>query len=376
MPLVFARPTKARTMAPAPAGRERFKLLDGLRFFAAFAVLAYHYIGYSHVRWGEPPSELFPVLSPIAAYGALGVDLFFIISGFVILMSAQNRSVGAFAASRISRLFPAYWFAVLSTVFLYLVIAPGKFPTISGGQVLANLTMVQQGLGVKHIDGVYWTLWVELLFYILVCGLICIKPTERKIMGFAILWPIVAMISQQADSGFLKMFLSPQNAPLFAGGMGLYLIHKYGHNLARWLVVIFNALIAAQQATAYVSGPIARVTKQELSQTVAIVIVLGFFVLVALATVTPLKSIGPSWLTYAGALTYPLYLVHEAWGWWLIQWVNPIAGQWSALLLAVAFSLALAVVIERFVERPLHPILNRTLKKNLTDQPKEVGLAA
>ncbi|EMQ99981.1 acyltransferase family protein [Paeniglutamicibacter gangotriensis] len=351
--------------------RVRFRLLDGLRFFAAFAVIAYHYIAYSHTRWGVPPIELFPHLAPVAAYGALGVHLFFIISGFVILMSAQSRTVGEFVASRISRLFPAYWFAVLAAVFLYLVIAPGMFTPISGGDILANLTMAQQGLGVKNIDGVYWTLWVELLFYILICGLICIKPTERKIMGFAILWPIIAVIGQQSESGFLTLLLSPKYAALFAGGMGLYLIHAHGHNTARWLVVIFNALVACQQATGYVSGIMSRATGQQLSQTVGIAIILGFFALVALATVTPLKGMGPGWLTYAGALTYPIYLVHEAWGWWIIQSVYPVAGKWSALLLAVLVSVALAAAIERLVERPLRPILTRVLKNNLSDSSKE-----
>lgn len=365
-------------MPPAPekSVRIRFKLLDGLRFFAAFAVVAYHYVAYMHTRWGVPPIELFPILAPVAAYGALGVHLFFIISGFVILMSAQNRTVGAFVASRISRLFPAYWFAVLAAVFLYCVIAPGKFKAISGGDILANLTMAQEGLGVKNIDGVYWTLWVELLFYILICGLICLNPTERKIMGFAVLWPIIAMISQQSENSFLVLLLSPKYAALFAGGMGLYLIHAHGHNLARWLVVIFNALVASQQATGYVAGIMSRATGQQLSQTVGIAIILGFFALVALATVTPLRGMGPNWLTYAGALTYPIYLVHEAWGWGIIESVYPVAGRWPALILAVLVSVAIAVFIERFVERPLHPILTRTLKRNLTDQPKESALAA
>ncbi|MGL3806100.1 acyltransferase family protein [Paeniglutamicibacter sp. R2-26] len=357
--------TEAKNVpAPLPTiGRVRFKLLDGLRFFAAFAVIAYHYLGFDHSRWGVPPLELFPVLSPMAAYGALGVQLFFIISGFVILMSAQGRTVGEFVSSRISRLFPAYWFGVLATVFLYVVLAPGQFKTPSIEMVLANLTMVQEALGIPHIDGVYWTLWVELLFYVLICGLIAIKPSESRIVAFAFLWPLIGAVAQRSESDFLRMMLSPQYAPLFAGGMALYLIHAYGHSLSRWLLVVFNVCVASQQTVDnFLMTAMQKNTGQELSATVGVLVVVGFFVVVALVTVTPLKGLGPDWLTYVGALTFPIYLVHEAWGWWIISLVNPEHGKWAALLMAIVFSLAFAMIIERFIERPIRPMIGNALR--------------
>lgn len=348
----------------APA-RVRFKLLDGLRLLAAIAVIAYHYLGFQHSRWGMPVNEKFQFLSGFAAYGGLGVQLFFIISGFVILMSSWGKTIPQFIASRVSRLYPAYWVSVLASVLLLGFITHGTIKKITLEQVLVNLTMTQSGFGVDRIEGVYWTLWVELLFYILIGFLISRNPTRGKITAFVFLWPIVAVTAKRADFDFLNRLLSPEYAPLFAGGMALYMVHAYGHTLMNWLLVLFNAALAAQQTSAGFFQNMIEDTGQNLSVTACVVIILLMFAIVALVTVSPVKGMGPRWLTYAGALTYPVYLMHENWGWWIISWANPQHGKWIALFLALAFTFLAAVLIEKFVERPLGPVLNRAIRRGL-----------
>lgn len=93
-------------------------------------------------RLGEPAATVFPGASACAAYGWLGVEIFFVVSGFVICMSAWGRGVGEFAASRISRLFPAYWAAVLFTAGVLFA-----WPEVRGvkafSDVVVNLSMLQ-----------------------------------------------------------------------------------------------------------------------------------------------------------------------------------------------------------------------------------------
>jgi peptidoglycan/LPS O-acetylase OafA/YrhL len=110
--------TSGSTAAPRSGGRGgRIAVIDGLRLLAAVAVAFYHFSGSERVgeAWGGTTSHLFPTLGRFSAYGFLGVELFFMISGFVICMSAWGRPLGDFARSRITRLFPAYWPAVLIT---------------------------------------------------------------------------------------------------------------------------------------------------------------------------------------------------------------------------------------------------------------------
>src|SRR5881394_93905 len=82
--------------------------VDLLRFFAAMSVLLFHYCfrGYAADGMSVMP---YPTLAPVAKYGYLGVDLFFMISGFVILMSVSSGSLRDFFVSRVVRLYPAFW---------------------------------------------------------------------------------------------------------------------------------------------------------------------------------------------------------------------------------------------------------------------------
>lgn len=78
-------------------------------------VAAYHFLGTPTPHfWGRAALRDFaPLLHEIRRYGWLGVEFFFVISGFVICMSCWGRTPAQFTVSRIARLFPAYWYAVL-----------------------------------------------------------------------------------------------------------------------------------------------------------------------------------------------------------------------------------------------------------------------
>ena len=79
------------------------------------------------------------------------------------------------------------------------------------------------------------------------------------------------------------------------------------------------------------------------------------FVVVALCGSRWTRRVQWRWLPVAGALTYPLYLVHEYWGFWLISLTHEALGKWSAVAVAAAVTLTMAWLIHRLVERPLAP---------------------
>ena len=138
----------------------RLAQLDALRGIAALAVVLFHYTTRYDQLFGHAQA-------PLVAFpqGWLGVNLFFMISGFVIFMTlARTARPMDFVVSRFSRLYPAYWGAIVLTFALTHAIGlPGK--TVGWDVLAVNVTMVQGFFGVPHVDGVYWTLEVELLFY-------------------------------------------------------------------------------------------------------------------------------------------------------------------------------------------------------------------
>jgi hypothetical protein len=216
--------------------------LDLLRFLAAFAVLLFHFTGFNGAGpWPEPAREMFPeLLGDLTAYGYLGVDLFFMISGFVILMSAWGRGVGEFGASRLVRLMPAYWAAVLLGAVLYLVFATGRG---TWPRVIPNLTM-KAGLGVAHVDPAFWTLWIELHFYVLIAGLSAIGISYRSTVAFMAAWLFLGVFADGAEHQLLREILVPTWSPYFIAGMALFLIYRFGSTLLLWGFVAVSWLLS------------------------------------------------------------------------------------------------------------------------------------
>ena len=312
-------------------------------------------------------------MSAMTRYGYLGVHLFFVISGFVILMSAWGRPVGSFVASRVSRLYPAFWAAVLLTASLrYLW--PG-FEARSPGEVLVNLTMLQDPLGVPRVDGVYWTLWVELQFYLLVCLFIRIGLTERRVLLLAAVAPVVTTPLTLLSPHLAGMWTLVEWLPLFCAGMVICLIYRSGPSRARWAVLALNVLAATSTSAVVTPGAIDAVSS---GQSTSPAWVAGGVVLcvavVMLATLVPrVRDVDWRGLTLAGLVTYPLYLTHEYLGWAAIEVLSPSLGRYWALLVTIATCVAVAVLLhlvaERPVQRPLRRRLERLLRPRRTADP-------
>ncbi|SNS01157.1 Peptidoglycan/LPS O-acetylase OafA/YrhL, contains acyltransferase and SGNH-hydrolase domains [Geodermatophilus pulveris] len=352
--------------AARDGGPDRFRVLDGLRFVAALSVVVFHFTARAHEDWGTSVDRVFPTLSQYAAYGTLGVEFFFVISGFVILMTAWDRSLADYTASRIGRLFPAYWAGVALSTLLLVVLWPEGRP-VELGEALVNATMLQEAWGVHRLEGVYWTLWIELRFYLLVGVLMLVGLTRARIVAFCVLWPVVGAMAARADSALLEAVLLPTHAPLFAGGMMLYFVLREGHSLVAWLVVGMNAVFAAHAADRAAVGRIDEITAVEHSSPVVWLVTLGCFAVVAAATLTRLREVRWRWLTVLGALTYPLYLVHEFWGRYVIHLLTPALPEYAVLGIALAATVALAWGVHRLVERPFAGRLRRTILRELQD---------
>ena len=360
-PEVLAPAHETATARPA----SRLRALDGLRFAAAAGVLLYHFTARWSTAWGEEPGVRFPVVGQVTSYFALAPELFFVVSGFVILLTAWGRSVPAVVASRLARIFPAYWAALALTSFLLLVLwRDGK--RISLTEVAVNITLLQEPFGVRNVDGVYWTLWTELRFYALILVLVAVGLTRRRVLVFAGVWPLVAVVSDLAGLHVASTILIGQYAPMFAGGMLLYLIHRDGHARVPWLLLCGNVVLALLTIVPAQVRSLTRNTAFEPSPLLLGVIVVGCFGAVAALTLTRLQRIDWPLLTALGALTYPLYLVHEFWGWWVIHLVQAHVPTVVAVLAGAAASLALAWVVHHGVEKRLNPPMRRWIERSLS----------
>ncbi|WP_438827914.1 acyltransferase family protein [Streptomyces tropicalis] len=353
----------------APAARpqaSRLRALDGLRLVAALMVAAYHYGGRDGevaTAWGSSPRHQFPALHHLFAYGCLGVQVFFVISGFVICMSGWGRSLRSFFASRASRLLPAYWAAVVlvTAVFALPVVA---YRAVSPSDALVNLTMLQQPLGVDRVLGVCWTLWAEVRFYALF-ALCVVLPgaTRRRVILFCAGWTLAAAIAQGARMPLLDIVLMPEYAAYFVGGIGLYLVHRDRRDPYAWGIVGVSWLIGQHYAVQRLwHAPAVHAFSYRSSWAIIAVVTFGFVAVAAIA-LGWLRRADWRWLTVAGALTYPFYLVHEHLGWVVIEGLHRHLHlpSYATFGLTVASMLLLAWLLHRFVEGRLTPLLRGAL---------------
>ncbi|MEV8320729.1 acyltransferase [Streptomyces sp. NPDC059900] len=355
--------------APAPAAkraRPRLRALDGLRLVAALMVAAYHYGGRDgeiSEAWGSSPQLQFPTAHNWFAYGCLGVQIFFVISGFVICMSGWGRPLRAFFASRVSRLFPSYWAAIVlvTAVFALPVVA---YEAVSPSDALVNLTMLQQPLGVDRVLGVCWTLWAELRFYALFALFVVLPGANRaRVILFCAVWMLAAVIAEGANEPLLDLVLMPEYAPFFIGGIGIYLVHRDRRDLTAWGIVGAGWLIGQHYAVDRLwHAPNPDFFSYRTSFGIIAVVTAGFAA-VLLVALGALHRVDWKWLTVAGALTYPFYLVHEHLGWVTVAALHRGLGlpSYATFGLTIAAMLLLAWLLNRFVEERLTPLIRSGL---------------
>ncbi|MCX5588515.1 acyltransferase family protein [Streptomyces erythrochromogenes] len=357
---------RADTAAP-PAGTPgpRLAALDAVRVLAALSVLFYHYAALDSA-WGEPAEDVFPGAHALAVYGWLGVEIFFLVSGFVICMSAWGRTVGDFAVSRVSRLFPAYWAAVAFTS-LVLFAWPEMRKVGSVSDVVVNLSMLQAGIGVPHVDDAYWTLFVELKFYVLFAVVVMRGVTYRNCVLFCGIWTLAGAVAPAVDNGLLSFFAVSSASPYFIAGIAFYLMRRFRPNAVLWAVVGVQFLLAQHHVHArMVSSLGRRATEQTPAWPAHVIILLGFALMAAIA-LGVLDRVRWGWLPHAGAVTYPLYLIHMMAGLTFIHHFRRDVAPVPLAIGVTALMVVLAWLVHRLVERPLGRVLRDGLRRGVQD---------
>jgi hypothetical protein len=186
------------------------------------------------------------MLHVVSQYGWMGVELFFLISGFVICMSSWGRGVGTYFASRVSRLFPAYLFAAMLTASV-VAVWPGFSLNTNNENILLNFTMVEVPLGGRPIDSVYWTLLAELLFYLLFALVVWRGLTYQRAVAFCVLWTMASIVVPMFAGKFAGVVFQPEYSPYFIAGIAFYLMYRFGPNLLLCCIVGVSYILATHQ---------------------------------------------------------------------------------------------------------------------------------
>lgn len=326
---------------------QRLSQIDALRGIAALLVLSFHFTIRFWEQFGHKDAFFFNV-----SFGQYGVDLFFVISGFVIFLTLHRfDNTYAYIKNRFLRIFPLFCFAVLLEIIVQLYITPSDMSKgLSPLEMLANFTLIHQYFYIPSINGVYWTLVFELSFYFWI--LLCFKavPKQRREMA-VFLWVLLSVgvlsfneLLLGSDIPYrLQLVFMLNYSHLFAAGIVLYC--SYRDRLTYQRTLMLMVFIAVHF---YLHGWIAGV--------IAMLSVVALY----LASRGHLRFLENRVALYLGSISYALYLVHQNIGHIVMKKVFDAGfGQVEAMLLAIAISIVLASLLTFYVERPFIKLLSK-----------------
>jgi peptidoglycan/LPS O-acetylase OafA/YrhL len=320
----------------------RLRELDAMRGIAAMCVVLYHF----NFKY-EPSDPAVGQLPLLFGWGHHGVSLFFAISGFVIAMTLERMDgVASFARARFSRLFPVYWAAMAVTIAVVALGQDGKL-MVTPAQALANATMVHYWFDIQSVDGSYWSLSIELSFYLVMGAMLHFRQLQRV---EALLTGWLALHALQAATDLFPAWASRMLAleyiPLFAIGIIHY---RYYRGIISW-----------QRAAAW---HIALIAISALSGTSTAIVAAGTIAMFWAMTGGLLRFMTHPVLLWFGAISYPLYLVHQYAGYVLM---DQLTGAGMSLLAATVTALlaviGLAHLLHLWVEDPAQRRLRQDRK--------------
>jgi peptidoglycan/LPS O-acetylase OafA/YrhL len=331
----------------------RFYELDLLRFVAAVEVMLFHYTlrGFPH---GYHPVD-FTALSDHLRYFYFGLELLFVLSGFVILKTVQGKTALGFLSARAVRLYPTYWVCVtLSAVALWV----GNYSraSVHPAQYVANLTMIQSVFGYESVDGVYWTMEVQLLFYAWVF-LVCLVKQIHNADKFLGLW-LLASLFFHAFGGItftkLDYLLLPKLSHFFIAGGAFFLIYQRRSSFYLWSVVV----------VCYVTA-IKLVLDSQVYHPAAIVGDTLIFLLFGHIALHDHRLSGKPWMIKLFKMTYPLYLIHQYVGYLLLSKLSGYMPKYLLLVVVVSVMLVASYVIATQVDKWIMPWVKKAADRLL-----------
>ena len=310
-------------LSPPPA--DRLRELDALRGLAALAVVFYHYSYF--IQFMVPGAAL---LLLQVRWGDDGVKLFFAISAFAMLATIERTPTRwAFARARARRLLPEYWLAMALTGGVAWLFGPARL-AVTPLQWLANLPLLQKLTGVPMVDGVYWTLNVEVVFYALIAlawRIGALRSIDRLVLGWLAVRVVCWLLPTPA---WLQFVLLTDHAVWFSVGLIAYPVWR---GTARWddQRLLAAAILGVEAVTAGFHGVLLAIG------------MMALFFGIATGRVRGLRHPALLWL---GAISYPLYLLHGVIGYALItrlQAAGIEADVTQLVTLAAMMALAAAV---------------------------------
>ncbi len=331
-------------------GDARSKLLglQVLRFVAALGVFLFHIGSGFQLKWGYA--------SNIFGFGAAGVDIFFIISGFIIAYTTDAaKGAWLFYRRRLVRIIPLYWTLTLGIVAIAMIKPDLLNSTYVSGETLFKslffIPFEKTNGTVRPLLFLGWTLNYEMFFYSVYA--MCLTVGLRVPLAPAALIVVLVLLGRviEIDNVAWVFYTSPLMLE-FVFGIGLYLLHAHRPSLFAGNGPVVFGIFATSLVVRWLIPDLPWLVANGVPAAILVAAVLPW---------VPRKTPLVLFLVLLGDASYSLYLTHPYIIQALIKVAPEGAGQIAQALVAFAsclLSIALSILLYRTIERPAQKLLN------------------
>ncbi|WP_338831965.1 acyltransferase [Bradyrhizobium sp. 27S5] len=339
-------------------GPTRVPILDLLRLAAVGAVILYHYGFWGPASHGVQQVAM-PYLAPVAQYGFLGVPVFFAISGFVIAYSAEGRTPVGFAIARFSRIYPTFVICMTLTFLATLLVGHAWFH-VTWGQWLANLFIAAPMFGQPYMDDAYWSLVIEVVFYVWVALFLAWGIFPRRIDTIIVAWIAITFVNELTlDIPLFEKLFMADDSGFFAVGLLIY-EHYRGRRDTRLYSLLTLAMGTATFQAVHKLERLGVHTHGSFDPIVVTAVCIVSLGIVFAATRIKSVPLPAGLVSAVGGITYPLYLLHLQLGYVILLAMTPTPDALSTALVLTAV-VVLAWFVWRFLEAPAHGLVRDKL---------------
>lgn len=354
----------------------KFKLIQVFRAAAAILVILYHLI--LHIQNGLH----YQLFNNFFRFGLVGVDFFFVLSGFIITY-VHYGDIGVrerwarFYTKRFIRIYPLYWVIAICSVIIFVFMTPNRMkdaglsmdltsPYILTSLLQSFLLIPQKGM---YLVGVAWTLSYEVLFY-LIFGL-CIVGGHRFARVAMVAWLLLILANSlflHTGNFYLNFLLNPVIIEFMMGCLVGYVVVKQKKISATVLYILLPVMFL-------ITINVVKLDGLRIERSLLYVLLLGilFSLLTLLAVKTDIRKPNikyPALLLLLGDSSYAIYLFHQTFYtalMFIYQKFRHVygAGLHPVVIAMLIFAIAATggVLIHALVEKPLLKWLHKLIPK-------------
>lgn len=339
------------------AVRARLRNVQAMRAVAALAVVLAHVGGTTGIEETWLAGD-YGWMRPLHFPGNAGVDLFFVISGLIMVvtagrMAAGTHSAGTFLFRRATRIYPAYWVATLPVLALFMIAPQMVNSSAAAPPRIAEslLLLPQPGLPLLMVG---WTLTFELYFYLVFAAALLAPPSKRVLVlaawGLSIV--VLALAIPTTSQPWLALVSAPISLEFLFGAVVGWMILRQRF----WRPVTVTVVGGAAAAAAIWLGGESAASGWYRALLVGGLLAVFVYGVVGLEAAD--RLVAPRWLQVLGDASYSIYLWHvlilAALGRFVLIRLpdNPVV-HGLALVSTLAVVVAGSLVAYRLIERPL-----------------------